>query len=150
MKNKIVIIAILVAILSAGGGFYAGMKYQQSKTPSFGGRLTPGEGIRGQTPEGRQLDRSKIGTGGVGFRPVSGEITSKDEGSITVSMQDGSSKIILLTEDTSVSKSEEGSQADLEVGEQVSIFGTENSDGSVTAQNVQLNPELGGILNREP
>jgi len=59
---------------------------------------------------------------------------------ITVKLPDGSSKIILLSEKTSINKASEGSVADLVVGEKVAVFGTTNTDGSVTAQNIQINP----------
>ena len=131
MKNSI-LITIIVAVIVAAGAFFAGMKYQQSKSPRIGDfqRLRNGQLIqRGQDQ---------------GFRPVNGEIISQDEKSITVKLADGSSKIVLLTDTTAISKSAEGSKSDLNVGEKIAAFGTENSDGSVTAQNIQLNPEFKG------
>ncbi len=132
MKNNIIVIIVVVVLLAGGGGFFAGMKYQQSKNPRSGNF----QGNRnGQIQQRNQ-----------GFRPVNGEIISSDDKSITVKLQDGSSKIILLTDTTSFNKSAEGSKADIKVGEKVAVFGTENSDGSVTAQNVQLNPQLRGLI----
>ena len=130
MKN-INILAIVLLLVGLGGGFFAGMKYQQNQTPQRGQ-------FRGQGQnQGRQ-----------GSRPVSGEILSLDGKSITVKLQDGSSKIVLLTDTTSIGKTEEASKSALVVGEKVAIFGSDNSDGSVTAQNIQLNPgRRGGMVN---
>ena len=133
MKNNILIIVVVVALVVGAGGFFAGMKYQQSKRPSFGQFARDGQ--RGQFQN----------RNGQNFRPVSGEIISSDEKSITVKLQDVSSKIVVLSEVTSINKAEQGSKEDLKTGEQVAVFGTENSDGSVTAQNVQLNPQFRGI-----
>ncbi|HPS21229.1 MAG TPA: DUF5666 domain-containing protein [Candidatus Paceibacterota bacterium] len=68
----------------------------------------------------------------------SGEILAKDAMSITLKMKNGGSRIIFLSDKTSVSKSTEGTVQDLEVGKTVSINGTPNSDGSVTAQSVEV------------
>lgn len=133
--NKQYIITIILIILVGGGGFFAGMKYQESKRPQ--GRF--GNFQQGQ---GGQLQQRQ------GFRPVNGEIISTDDKSITVKLQDGSSKIVLLTDTTTVSKSADATKADLKVGEKVAAFGTENSDGSVTGQNIQLNPQLRGSFDR--
>jgi len=133
MKNSI-IIAILVAIIVGGGAFFGGMKYQQSRQRSNFRQLT---GQMGQ----------RLGNGGnrMGFRPVNGEILSSDDKSITVKLQDGSSKIVLISDKTEINKAAGATKEDLKTGEKVAIFGQENSDGSVTAQNVQINPTLRNI-----
>ena len=77
---------------------------------------------------------------GSGSGMVSGEIIDKDETSITVKQADESTKIILLSENTGVSKTSEGSVDDLKAGETVMIFGQENPDGSISAANIQLSP----------
>ena len=73
---------------------------------------------------------------------VRGEIIDQDEESITVKLSDDSSKIVLISENMSINKATEGSVDDLEVGKEVMVFGQENSDGSVSATNIQLNPML--------
>lgn len=79
--------------------------------------------------------------------PTAGEIIGADEKSITVKLQDGSSKIVLLSEKTQINKAEKATKEDLKKGEKVAVFGTENPDGSVTAQNIQLNPQREVIRN---
>lgn len=109
------------------------MQYQKSQRSNFAAsQFSSGQGGgRGQGRFGQD-------------RPANGEIISADDKSVTVKLQDGSSMIVLLTNTTAFNKSAEGSKSDLKVGERVAVFGTENSDGSVTAQNVQLNPMFGG------
>ena len=132
MTNKMIITVILVLIVG-GGAFFGGMKYQQSKQPNFS-RQFAGQGVR--MGQGQIQDRAD-------FRPVSGEIISSDEKSITVKLQDGSSKIVLFSEKTVINKAAEATKDDLKVGEKVAVFGQENSDGSVTATQIQLNFGLG-------
>jgi hypothetical protein len=53
---------------------------------------------------------------------------------------DGSSKIVNISPSTTYSKTDTGSKSDLKTGIRVAAIGSPNSDGSVTAQNVQINP----------
>ncbi|KKU99923.1 MAG: hypothetical protein UY33_C0019G0009 [Candidatus Amesbacteria bacterium GW2011_GWA1_48_9] len=130
--NKNILTVILVGIMAGGGGFWAGVKYQQKKQTAFTGQFRNRQGIGTGLPGGAG-NRTAL-------RPVNGEIIAVDDKGLTVKLADGSSKIIILSDTTSFVKSGEGAKTDLEVGGKVAIFGTENPDGSVTAQNVQLNP----------
>lgn len=126
------ITTVVVAVVVAGVAFFGGMKYQQSKLPTgrFGAN---GQQVFNQNRGGGMMNRG-------GFRPITGQVISIDDKSMTVKLADGSSKIVLLSETTTYSKSNTGSKTDVSSGTTVAAFGTENSDGSLTAQNVQLNP----------
>ena len=134
MKNIYLIMAA-VAIIVGLGGFYAGMKYQESKTPEFARNLPENfEQIRGQMEHRFN--------GGSGLTTVRGEIISIDDSSVTVKLADNSSKIVILTNLTGINKSEEGSTEDLSEGIEVMIIGQTNADGSVTAQNIQIGTRM--------
>jgi len=134
MKNKNLLIAIVVAVVFGGAGFFGGMKYQQSKNPRFSNRVFG--------PSGSLNFRGA--QNGQNFRPVNGEIMSVDDKSITVKLSDSSSKIVLLSDSTVISKSESAAKEDLKVGEKISAFGSQNQDGSITANTIQLNPVFRG------
>lgn len=140
MKN-ISTTSVVFAIVSLGVGFALGIVYQKSQKitlANFSGAQEMGMArgtVRGGNGQGASANMKATG-----FRPVAGEIISADDKSITVKLTDGSSKIVLLSDKTSINKASEVSKTDLKVGEKVSVFGQTNSDGSVTAQNIQLNP----------
>lgn len=130
MKQHTVFIYCIIAVIFAGGGFFGGMKYQQTKTPQF----NRGQQVRNRTQGGM----------------VSGTILSVDTTSMTVKLTDNSSKIVVLSNTTTYAKSLEGSQTDLKVGDRVSAFGTTNADGTVTAQSIQINPPQGRMGGGNP
>ena len=70
--------------------------------------------------------------------------------SVTVKLMDGTSKIVLFSDKTEINKAQQAQTADLKVGEKVMVMGQENSDGSVTAQNIQLNPVFRGQMEISP
>jgi len=129
MKNN-VLITVIAVLLMGGISFFGGMKYQQSKRLSFNRQFDGGQMMIRNGREGNQTN----------FRPVSGEIISSDDKSITVKLPDGSSKIVLLTDKTEITKAAQVAKSDIKIGDKVAVFGQENSDGSVTGQTVQLNP----------
>lgn len=136
--KKFLITIVISAVVFGTAGFFAGSKYQQAKTQSRLRQFTMGR----QTGEGNTF-QNRLRTG---FRPVSGEIIEKDEKSLTVKMTDGSSKIVFLSENTQINKAEKADKEDLKVGEKIAVFGVENSDGSLTAQSIQLNPQEQGMF----
>jgi uncharacterized protein (UPF0333 family) len=134
-KNPVLITIILVIVVGAAA-FFGGMQFQKSQRNSqFAGPA----GMQG--PNG--TFRRSVGATNQNAQAIVGEILKSDDTSITVKSQDGSSKIILLSSSTAVNKQATGSKDDLKIGETVAVFGKSNSDGSITAQNVQLNPMNG-------
>lgn len=138
MKNKYLIVTVLVAVLVGGASFFGGMKYQQSKVKSFTTQFPVGN-----RAVGGQQTMGNGNRNGNGMMPVAGEVTAKDDKSITVKMNDGSSKIVIYSNSTVVNKTDAASIEDVKVGENINVFGTNNTDGSVTAQNIQV-----GVLMR--
>ena len=128
MSTKQITTIIIIVLLVAGVSFYGGMKYDQGHAPTRGNGQFAGQ-FGGAGGTGR-------GTRGGGF--VAGDIFAKDTTSITVKMRDGSTKIVFVSASTDVQKTVGGSSADLIVGKSVTVQGTANADGSVTAQSVSL------------
>jgi len=133
MKNTIITAVIVSLLIGGAAGFFGGVQYQKSQRGNFA--FTAGQG--------RQAGQFSFRNGGPGgVRPVVGQIISSDATSMTVKSPDGSSKIVLLSSKTSINKAATGSVADLKAGEQVAAFGSQNADGSLTAQSIQLNPQM--------
>ena len=122
---------VILVVLVGAGAFFGGMQYQKSQRSA--GRFTQLSGGQGQ-----------FGNRNGQNRPVVGEIVSADDKSITVKLMDGSSKIVILSASTAINKQATGSVSDLKTGERVLVIGTQNSDGSVTGQSIQLNPMFRG------
>ena len=85
----------------------------------------------------RNFNRGNSSSGN-GF--TAGEIIAKDNKSITIRLRENGSRIVFLTSATPVTKSVNGSVSDLIAGEQVSITGTPNQDGSLSAESIQIRP----------
>jgi hypothetical protein len=77
---------------------------------------------------------------GGGF--INGEVISKDDKTITIKSRDGSSKIVFYSQSTTLTKGMPVQITELNTGDSVMVNGTQNSDGSVTASNVQIRPKL--------
>lgn len=152
-KNQYLL--ILGAIALSAISFFAGTRYQLSKSTASqtAGRNGYGESQQFATgsQSGKQTTNGQNGAVPSGSAPggmgqggmLNGEITAKDDKSITIKTMDGSTKIIILADSTNYKKSTDASLSDLKVGETVNVIGTSNSDGSVTAKNVTVgaNPE---------
>jgi hypothetical protein len=133
MKNVNIVVVIVLLLVIGGGAFFGGMKYQQGQTLA---QRTQMAGQFGNRAGGSAR------TGAIGARggQVMGTILSQEANSITVKLADGSSKIVLILGTTSINQATAATAADLKVGDTVSAFGATNTDGSVTAQNIQINP----------
>jgi len=150
MKTNQIITVLVLLVVFSGASFFAGTKYQQKKSiiTSNQQMVDRGTGLGQDTGRGTGKN-TNTNTGTVknqgqtsGFRQTVGEIISLDDTSMTVKMADGSSKIVLISDSTSVNQSTTASRDDLEVGLQVAVMGDQNTDGSVTCQNIEINPHI--------
>jgi len=112
---------IIIGLILIGGSFYTGTKYNPGTIPTMS----------------RNFNRGNSSSGN-GF--TAGEIIAKDNKSITIRLRENGSRIVFLTSATPVTKSVNGSVSDLIAGEQVSITGTPNQDGSLSAESIQIRP----------
>ncbi len=135
--NKSIIISISVAVVALGIGFFGGMQYQAGKEGASG---TRGAYFMRRGGAGGQFRLGIDGQTGKTFRPVRGQVLSTGNNTITVKLANGSSKIIVLAGSTTFQKSSTASVSDIKQGDTVMVVGQQNSDGSVTANNVDINP----------
>lgn len=139
-KNHYIITAVAALIVGVAA-FFGGVYYQKSQgraaLGNFRGQFAAGQFGGGTGAGGRG---ARFGGGGV----VRGQILSSDSNSITVKLSDGSSKIIYLSGSTAITQTTTAEKSALTNGQTVLVIGSVNSDGSVTAQNIQLNPQIPG------
>ena len=120
-KTKAVILGIVLVIVS----FFIGRwSVNTNSAPS-------------QNFQGGNMQRmgGKAGSfGGI----IRGVVDSMSDQGLVIKGQDGSSKIVLLSGSTTISKSSTASSSDLISGLNVMIRGKANSDGSVVADSIQI------------
>ena len=142
-RNKIISFSVGFVVV-AGLAFFGGIKYDQAKN---GGSSSQYALRRSNGGFGRR------GGSGSGNDFVAGQIIATDSNSVTVQLRgmngapgssssNGGSKIIFLSDKSQILKSVSGTSADLTVGQQVIVTGTDNSDGSITAQKIQIRPQM--------
>jgi hypothetical protein len=122
-KTKIIIMILILVAVS----FYAGDMYGKRQLT----RNNPAQqftGMRGRTGS----------TGRMGGGMIAGTVLSKDATTITITLPDGGSKIIFVSTSTPVTKSVSGVSSDITTGENIVVTGTTNTDGSVSAQSIQI------------
>lgn len=126
-----------------GGAFYGGLQYAKASGPTAraaGGRMGTFAQRTGG-PIGAPGGQVRVFGGG-----TTGEILSKDDASMTLKLMDGGSKIVFFSASTTVGKMTSGTLEDLTQGTNVIVMGNANSDGSVTASQIQIRP----LLERQP
>ncbi|MFO0703750.1 MAG: hypothetical protein U0525_03435 [Patescibacteria group bacterium] len=144
--NKHITTNIIIGVVSILVGFGIGTQYSSLtnannnlQSSQFGNRMMQRNGT------GQFNQQNGSGTRNTmrgGFRPVFGEVISADDTSLTVKMSDGSTKIVILTDKTVASTQKEAAIKDIKTGEKISVIGTEGTDGTYTAQSIQINPVM--------
>lgn len=151
--------SIITVIIVSGAAFYGGMTFQKSRDSLAGlsgealtnkmaslGMTTGGTasrdvnstGFPGGTFPGDTNGTGRMNGGGM----VTGEIVSANSQSMTVRQQNGTTTTIYYSDSTDISKTSSGTFSDLSSGTDVAVTGTTNTDGSVTARSIRINPEM--------
>jgi hypothetical protein len=161
MKRVVIGLVVAVVVLAlAGGAFFGGMKLGQNqviKNPmqylAGADGAFPIRAGNGQFPGGAGTDAQggqfpgAGGTPGAGFqgRGVAASadtIQAIDGDTITLNTADGSVKVI-TSDTTYIQKYMSVTVADLAVGDSVTVQGTNNDDGSITARSIRVMTGLG-------
>lgn len=135
-SKKCIIASAIIVVIVAGISFYVGT--------FFGSRSNSGPNFSEFSQNGNRTGFNPSNLNG-GARNASagvnfGEIISIENGQITVKLDNGGSKLLFIQDSTIVSKSVEGNIGDLSKGTNITFQGTNNSDGSITAQSIQIRP----------
>lgn len=148
MNKRSIGIGVIFCLLGVGVGFLGGYQYRNYIL----GKQRTGFAVGGTNGQRFVTNRSGNMNTASGFRggAVVGSVLSIDASSMTVKLQDGSSKIVILGGSTGYSNTTAAASTDIKVGNEVAVFGSPNSDGSVTATNVQINPEFGRLQTVSP
>jgi hypothetical protein len=129
MKNAIWV--VLAAVLFGAIGFWGGVTYQKTQSPSSmfaGGRFGGSNSTGGRT-------QANIATG---------TVMAQDASSLTIKTASGGSKTVFISAQTEVSKQAVLKAADIKVGDQVGAFG-DATNGGITARMIQIVPPGGSF-----
>jgi len=85
--------------------------------------------------------------GGANSGFVNGQITAVGGNRITVKSFNGNEQAVVLADGAKISKLAEAAAGDLTEGTEVSVTGSKNADGSITAQMIQIGAGF-GMMNR--
>lgn len=155
LNNQMMIAVVVTAVIVGPLAFFGGMKYDAGKA---GAKVTAGGNnfqrgammngaVGGNGQFGGQRGAGGTGTGTTGTRIMRGgstvgEVLSVDETGLTVKVNGGGSRRVLLPEKVTVSSCAEGDKTAVAVGKFVIVTGDPNTDNSITARNIQVMPTM--------
>lgn len=123
-KYTVHIVWLVVALIALGGGYFWG------KTAAVTTRTGRFAGAYGSS--------TRSFAGGASGGLVAGQIVSFGNDSMTIQLANGNSEVVIYSSSTPVTEPTTVSPNVLQVGANVMVGGTTNSDGSVTAETIQV------------
>jgi hypothetical protein len=133
MKKYLVhIVWVIVAVVAFVGGMYYGKSTIPAGRGSFAGFTAS------------STRAGFAGRGGAGAGAVIGQVTAMSSDSITVQLANGNSDVVFYSSSTPITEPTQVSPSVLTAGTNVMVGGTQNSDGSFTAQTIQVRPAGSG------
>jgi hypothetical protein len=139
MKQSRIVLSLIITFIVAGaGGYYIG----KHVTTGTSDTTTSSDN---QARQGQSATRTGMGgmrRNGQGGGFLGGSVISKDSTSLTMSIPNGGSKIIFYSPTTAIQKTATGTPEDITAGSMVSVSGTQNPDGSMSANAITIRPSL--------
>ena len=143
MKTTQVIVAVVAALVLAGGGFAAGMTVERNNAGDKGASASPSGGV-GRAGGGFVRGGAGGPAGAQGAQVLAGRVLSVNDGSITLEVrQPGaqgaspavSSQIVLVGTNTRVVKTTEQDikLSDIKANDQVQIIAATDANGQISA-----------------
>jgi hypothetical protein len=134
-----IILGIVVLLLVAGGSFFGGTLYGESRaqtafTSRRQGALGTLPGANGTPGPGGAVMIQRGGQGGGVF----GQIKEIAAGSMIITDSNGKETRVTVTDTTLIEKQASVQLSDLTAGETVIVSGSQGADGSITARSVQV------------
>jgi ribosomal protein S1 len=118
--NKKTLVVVVVLLIIAGGAFCIGAKYEKNKLSKLG--------LLGKS---QNVDVCKAKD------MVTGEITAITDNSMSIKTADGNIQSVLISAALKTGKKSASMLTSLAVGQQVTVKGLKNVDGSFSAQSVK-------------
>ena len=120
---------IIIGLIVAAGLFYGGYAY--------------GGSVNTSSTAGVRTGRTGTTTSFAGYSGASGggatvgTVVSSDATSITVALKSGS-VVVFYSTSTPIMKTVSGTSNDVSAGANITVIGTTNADGSITANSIQI------------
>lgn len=138
MKILIIIIIILLLI---GGGYYIFMHTAMQGQNSTVQTQTTGSNQYPRPSGARAFGKGQFGSMPSGSKPIFGLVTEVSGNTLKVQRQSRNGNGTTLTvELTSSTQYTGGSQSNIQNGMRIAGYGTANSDGSINAEKITINP----------
>ncbi len=138
-KSILALVAMIIVIIGAFGlgWLTAGSKSSTGRCnlANNRGSFRPGNGMMGQ---GKNFGGGMMGRG-FGRNIITGDITKINDNNLTIKINDKEYIAVISTDTTITNKNEVAKQADLKVGQQISVLGQTNSQGQIQATNININ-----------
>jgi hypothetical protein len=132
--KKITLALVAGMVLLAGVSFYAGAKYEKVKLSKLGLLVDKKSQVKEtkvkKQPVAAEVQGPKIET-------LEGKIAAKTATTLTITLADGKKQEVLLTPEVKIGENGTGKIAQLFVGQQISVSGLRNPEGTFAAQEIK-------------
>jgi hypothetical protein len=144
----------LIVVIGLLGGFYGGFKYGQNHPPPSTSSTTntasvTGGGGGGGGGLGGAGRGGGGGGGGFGGNAIAGQVTAVGNGTITLHETNGTDVQVNVSS-ARITKTSQGTTADLTANTQVTVVGSTDSTGTVNATVVSIGGGLGRFGGGQP